>query len=75
MARLMVAPEGIEERETRGVEATASNDEDLMHDLLAAALNAFLADGFIWRDAQASESAEGVAVSLAASHSIRNATT
>src|SRR5438309_8021145 len=64
MARLMVAPEGIEALATRIVRASASNDEDLMHDLLAAALNIFLVDGFIWRDAQTSESSDEVVVSL-----------
>lgn len=49
LARLMVAGEGIRTVESRTITATADNDCDLMHDLLAAALNLFLVDGFIWR--------------------------
>jgi protein archease len=52
LARLMVEPRGVRMLETRRVEAHANSDADLMHDLLAAALNLFLADAFIWRDAR-----------------------
>jgi SHS2 domain-containing protein len=46
----MVEPEGVRGAERRTLEVSAATDDDLMHDLLAAALNLFLIDGFIWRD-------------------------
>lgn len=64
VARLMVAVEGISPRERRVVETSAETDEDLMHDLLAAALNVFLADGFIWCETRAEERPDGIAVTL-----------
>ncbi len=50
LARIMVEPEGVNTIEERTLEVAADSDDDLMHDLLADALNLFLADGFIWRD-------------------------
>jgi protein archease len=64
LGRLMVAVDGIAAVERRTVEAGAESDDDLMHDVLADALNLFLADGFIWRDATAEERPGGVAVTL-----------
>ncbi len=64
LGRLMVAPEGISPGESRVVEAVAESDEDLMHDVLAAALNVFLADGFIWCETRAEEIPGGIAVTL-----------
>lgn len=65
MARLMVEEEGIKPVERREVEARGADDAELMHDLLAAALNLFLADGFIWRDAAAAaEHGERVVLTL-----------
>jgi len=55
MVRLMVAGEEIRAIESRTVTAIADNDADLMHDLLAAALNVFLVDGFVWKDASIEE--------------------
>ena len=55
MARLMVAGEEIRTVETRTVMAIADNDADLMHDLLAEALNVFLVDAFVWQDASIDE--------------------
>ncbi|MGD0072768.1 MAG: archease [Candidatus Binataceae bacterium] len=51
LGRLMVAGEEIRAVESRTISAAADNDCDLMHDLLAAALNLFLIDGFIWLEA------------------------
>ena len=64
MARLMVDEEGIEKRERRQVEARGTDDAETMHDLLAAALNLFMIDGFIWCDASAAEQGEGVVLTL-----------
>ena len=55
VARIMVAPDGIEPRETHTITVFGDNDEDLMHDALSDALNLFLCDGFIWRDATVEE--------------------
>ncbi len=54
MAHLMVSGE-VRPAESRTVAASADNDADLMHDLLAAALNVFLVDGFVWADASTDE--------------------
>lgn len=64
LAHLMVAAQGISPRESRVIETSAETDEDLMHDMLAAALNVFLADGFIWCETRAQELPGGVAVTL-----------
>lgn len=65
MARLMVEEEGIEPVERREVAARGVDDAELMHDLLAEALNLFLSDGFIWRDAAAAtEDGERVVLTL-----------
>jgi SHS2 domain-containing protein len=55
MSRVMVEPEGVRALERRQIEVQAEDDADLMHDLLAAALNLFMVDGFIWREASAIE--------------------
>jgi SHS2 domain-containing protein len=55
LARMMVEPAGVRMLENRRVEVRADSDADLMHDLLAAALNLFLADAFIWHDARVIE--------------------
>lgn len=55
MARIVVDRAGIRVLERREIEARAGNDADCMHDILAAALNAFLIDAFIWRDASVDE--------------------
>ncbi|HZO83045.1 MAG TPA: archease [Candidatus Binataceae bacterium] len=64
MARLMVEEEGIEPVERREVAARGVEDAALLHDLLAGALNLFLSDGFIWRDAAATEDGERVVLTL-----------
>lgn len=51
VARIMVAPDGIEPRETHTITVFGNSDEDLLHDALSDALNLFLCDDFIWRDA------------------------
>jgi protein archease len=52
MARLMVEEDGIAAAERREIRVDAGNDADMIRDLLAAALNLFLIDGFIWRTAE-----------------------
>ncbi len=51
LARVMVEPEDVRALERHEIEVRADDDPDLLHDLLAAALNKFLIDGFIWHDA------------------------
>lgn len=64
MGRIMVAPENIAPAETRTLRVSAATDEDLMHDLLSAALNLFLCDGFIWCAARAEEHPGSIALTL-----------
>lgn len=64
MARLMVEEGGIRPAERREVEARGGDDAEKLHDLLGAALNLFLVDGFIWRDASARECDERVVLTL-----------
>ena len=52
MARLMVEEDGIAAAERREIRCGAGDDADTIRDLLATALNLFLIDGFIWRDAE-----------------------
>jgi len=60
LSRLMVSPDGIAARESRTIDVAAASDSDLMHDLLADALNLFLCDGFVWRDATVIEDERGL---------------
>ncbi|HLX36479.1 MAG TPA: archease [Candidatus Binataceae bacterium] len=64
LARIMVAPDAIEPRETLTLEVFGASDADLLHEALSDALNLFLSDGFIWRDATAEERADGMALKL-----------
>jgi SHS2 domain-containing protein len=64
IARLMVEPDGVRPLEERRIELTAASDADLMHDLLSAALNLFLGDGFIWRKASVAEENSGLVATL-----------
>ena len=52
MARLMVEEDGIAAAEHREIRCDAGDNADTIRDLLAAALNLFLIDGFIWRAAE-----------------------
>ena len=52
MARLMVEEDVIAATERREIRCDAGDDADMIRDLLAAALNLFLVDGFIWRAAE-----------------------
>jgi protein archease len=51
LAQLMVEEEGIQAREQRTLAVTEESDADAIREILAAALNLFLIDGFIWRAA------------------------
>jgi SHS2 domain-containing protein len=64
MARLMVEKAGIEKRQRREVEARGTDDVEILHDLLASALNLFLIDGFIWCGASAFARGESVTLTL-----------
>ena len=64
MARLMVEEAGIEEHERREIESRGTDDVEILHDLLASALNLFLIDGFIWCGASAAEQGESVTLTL-----------
>jgi len=64
VARIMVAPDGIEPRETHTITVFGDTDEDLMYDALSDALNLFLCDEFIWRDAIVEERPETIILKL-----------
>lgn len=64
VARIMVAPDGIAPRETHTITVFGDTDEDLMHDALSDALNLFLCDDFIWRDATVEESPGMIVLNL-----------
>jgi protein archease len=64
MARLIVDEKGIERRECRRLEVSGRNDADIIHDLLASALNLFLIDGFIWCDCSAKEHGKSITLNL-----------
>jgi len=64
VARIMVAPDGIEPRETHTITVFGDSDEDLMYDALSDALNLFLADDFIWRDATVEERPDTIILRL-----------
>src|SRR5207253_5431042 len=63
LASLMVGGE-IRQTERRRIEVRSDSDEDMLHDFLAAALNLFLLDGFIWSDAEVVERSDGLAGEL-----------
>ena len=52
MSRLMVDPDLICMTDDRLIMVSAGNDDEALRDLLAAALNIFVIDGFIWYDAE-----------------------
>jgi SHS2 domain-containing protein len=64
LARIMVAPDGIANRETRTIEVYGDCDDDLMYDALTDALDLFVSDGFIWREATVEELGDGIALKL-----------
>ena len=65
MARLMVDEDGIAAAEHREIRCDAGDDADKIRDLLAAALNLFLIDGFIWRAAEVKIQDRAVIAALA----------
>ena len=52
LSQLMVDEEGIQPREQHTLEVAEESDADALREILAAALNLFLIDGFIWRAAE-----------------------
>jgi SHS2 domain-containing protein len=62
LAALLVDPSNVASSEPRTIEITASDDIELMHDLLTELLQLFAADGFIWRDAIVEERDGGLHV-------------
>jgi SHS2 domain-containing protein len=64
LAALLVEPSNVEGNEGRNIEITATDDMDLMHDLLTELLQIFAADGYIWRDAEVEERGQTLQVIL-----------
>jgi SHS2 domain-containing protein len=59
MSRLMVAPDLICMTADRLIPVAAGDNAEALRDLLAAALNLFVIDGFIWYDAELREDGAG----------------
>lgn len=64
LAALLVERTGVAEREQREITVEAEADPDLMHDLLAELLALFTVEGFIWRDASATEAGRSLRVTV-----------
>jgi SHS2 domain-containing protein len=64
LSRLMVDADGTRRIKRRDLAVASGADADTMRDLLAAALNVFLIDGFIWRDAEVTLSGKTMVASL-----------
>jgi len=64
MAWLMVERGGVRALERREIAVRADSNADRLHDLLAAALNLFMIDGFIWCNATAVENDGEVVAAL-----------
>ena len=62
MSRLMVDPEFIRINEDRLIPVGAGDNAETLRDLLAAALNIFVIEGFIWSDAELRQDASGSTV-------------
>jgi SHS2 domain-containing protein len=60
LAAVMVDRSTIASREKRRVEVRAADDVELMHDMLAALLDLFVVEGFIWREASIEETTTGL---------------
>jgi SHS2 domain-containing protein len=59
MSRLMADPYLIRMTADRLIPVSAGNDAEALRDVLAAALNVFVIDGFIWYDAELRENDSG----------------
>ncbi len=64
VAQLMVETTGVRPIENRDLLIVGSDDEELMHDMLSALLQLFLADAFIWSEAAVEERNEGLRVEV-----------
>jgi|SRR5579875_586594 len=60
VAHLMVEPGSVRPLQERVLSVEAATDADLMHDLLSAAVNLFLTEGFIWGEAKIDEREGGL---------------
>jgi SHS2 domain-containing protein len=64
LADLLVEPSNVTAAQDRTIEICASEDIELMHDLLTELLQLYAADNFIWRDATVEEKRSGLQVVL-----------
>src|SRR5229473_2952894 len=55
MAQIVVSTENVAGAHELAIKVLGDSDIDLMHDLLTALLNLFVADGFIWKDVRVDE--------------------
>jgi SHS2 domain-containing protein len=64
LGTLLVEQSSVDSGSCRAFEISASDDVDLMHDLLTELLQLFAADGFIWREATVEEQGRTLYVAL-----------
>jgi SHS2 domain-containing protein len=64
IARLMVDTADVRAAEGRNLSISATDDTDLMHDMLSDLLRKFVVDGFIWSAAAVEEAGTGLRVRL-----------
>jgi len=64
LARIMVAADGIQPRQTHTITVFGDRDDHLMHDALSDALDLFQCEGFIWKDVTVEERNGGIEMKL-----------
>lgn len=64
LADLVVEPSNVTATQARIIQISASDDIELMHDLLTELLQLYAADNFIWRDATVEERRGELSVTL-----------
>jgi len=64
LARIMVAPDGIQPRQTHTITVFGDSDDDLMHSALSDALDLFQCERFIWKDVAVEEREGGIELKL-----------
>jgi len=64
LARIMVAPDGIQPRQTHTITVFGDSNDDLMHTALSDALDLFQCEGFIWKDVTVAECEGGIELKL-----------
>ena len=64
LAQIMVDIDDVRPESRRVAAVRADSDSDLIHDLLTELLNIFVADGFIWSEAEIDEGSDTITATL-----------